>query len=85
MNRRPLDEVFPIDPPEPHWKDAERTKEEKALDDDGIPFHERTRWVAAARCRECGVVTWKISLSGGRKQTHKPHRNGCSEPAGKFD
>ena len=85
MSRESLDDFFPIDPPKPQWKDAERTKEEAALDDEGIPFRERTRWVSAARCRECDVVTWKISLSGGRKKTRKSHRDGCSEPAGKFD
>lgn len=47
--------------------------------------------VPAARCRECGRVTWKLSLSGGPQKLmdtkrHGPvHAPGCSKPPGRLD
>lgn len=70
-----------------HWKDEEKTQEERKLEAayDHVIVSERKRWVPAARCRECGVITWKLSLSGGRRRTGFAHRDGCSEPPGRFD
>jgi hypothetical protein len=39
----------------------------------------------AARCKECGVVTWHFSQSGGRTRANEEHAEGCSKPPGKFD
>ena len=56
-----------------------------------IGAQEWNRIVPAARCKECGNVTWKLSLSGGPQKLvdtkkHGPvHEDGCSRPNGKLD
>ena len=45
----------------------------------------QTHAAPAAFCRECGVVTHRISLSAGtRHAANRPHAQGCSEPAPRF-
>jgi predicted deacetylase len=40
----------------------------------------------AARCRRCGVVTWKCSLLKGTwKVKHASHHIGCHAPPGRLD
>ena len=56
-----------------------------------IGAQEWNRIVPAARCKECGNVTWKLSLSGGPQKLvdtkkHGPvHADGCGRPNGKLD
>ena len=56
-----------------------------------IHAREWNRVVPAARCRECGEITWKLSLSGGPQKLvdsrkHGPvHKEGCSKPPGRLD
>lgn len=85
---KPLDAIFSSETDEPHWKDARKTPEERALvtvATGWINPVERGMWYPAARCRECNVVTWKTSISGGRRRTHFAHVEGCSQPPGRFD
>lgn len=44
-----------------------------------------TRVHPGARCRCCGVVTWKVSLSQGQIRTNARHRPGCPKPPGRID
>lgn len=44
-----------------------------------------TRIHPAARCRGCGVVTWKASLSQGQMKIDARHRAGCAKPPGRLD
>lgn len=47
---------------------------------------DRSAWVPAARCRECGVVTWKVSMAQGTKRVEDAeHVDGCSQPPGRLD
>ena len=40
----------------------------------------------AARCRECLTLTWRVSLRSGLWPLPNPkHRDGCSQPEGRFD
>lgn len=56
-----------------------------------IDAQEWNRIVPAARCKECGNVTWKLSLSGGpqklydNKKNGPVHEKGCSRPPGRLD
>lgn len=47
---------------------------------------DRRTWYPAARCRECGVITWEVSLARGRRRVETPrHSKGCSQPLGRID
>ena len=39
----------------------------------------------AARCRECGAVTWHVNLVRGLSRAKDTHASGCSRPPGIFD
>lgn len=78
----PLDEIF-RDPDPMTWRDFGNVDIPKRKIQ--LMPHDRDLWVPAARCRECGVLTWKLSLSGGRKRLNAVHRQGCSKPPSKFD
>ncbi len=47
---------------------------------------EHKKWYPAARCRECNVITWEVSLARGRRKVEAPkHREDCSVPLGRLD
>ena len=47
---------------------------------------DRRKWYPAARCKECGVVTWEVSLARGRREVEAPrHEEGCAAPLGRLD
>ncbi len=47
---------------------------------------ERSRLVPAARCRECGAVTWLVNLARGPRRVRAPdHDDGCNQPPGRMD
>lgn len=39
----------------------------------------------AARCRGCGVITWRIRLDRGLEQVARAHSPGCDQPIGRVD
>jgi len=40
----------------------------------------------AARCKGCGVVTWRVSIAAGlRRMDHAEHAEECERPRGRFD
>ena len=41
--------------------------------------------VAAARCRHCGVITWRCSLLAGVSPVASKHHKGCRKPFGRLD
>lgn len=45
----------------------------------------RSKWMPAARCRSCGVVTWEVSLARGLRPTDEEHGPDCVQPMGRFD
>jgi len=50
-----------------------------------IPRAEMEAMVPAARCRQCGVITWTVSLVEGVVRSHKDHTRWCDKPAGRMD
>ena len=46
----------------------------------------RREQTPAARCRECGTLTWVVNLVRGARPVSCPdHRPGCSKPPGRLD
>ena len=51
-----------------------------------IPKEEKKRDMPAARCRDCGTVTWVMNLSTGAWKISAPlHEYGCEKPLGRLD
>lgn len=51
-----------------------------------INAEEKKRDMPAARCRDCGAITWVVNLStGARKVTGSDHEVGCERPLGRLD
>ncbi len=47
---------------------------------------DRRVWYPAARCKECGAVTWQVSQARGRRRVEAPrHAEGCTQPLGRLD
>ncbi len=47
---------------------------------------DRRTWYPAARCKECGVITWEVSLARGRRRVEAPqHGSECAQPLGRLD
>lgn len=57
------------------------------VDEDAVHITEadKAARVPAARCRGCGVVTWKVSLAQGLERTAARHPRACSVPPGRLD
>lgn len=46
----------------------------------------RREQTPAARCRECGALTWVVNLTHGARPVHNPeHTPECSRPPGRLD
>lgn len=52
-----------------------------------VPLDEadQDRVYPAARCRGCGVVTWRCALSRGRWPVPATHAEDCHRPPGRID
>lgn len=57
----------------------------EGLPEFGIDRADEGRAYNAAKCRECGAVTWVCSIDGGRRPTRAKHAKGCTEPPGRLD
>lgn len=56
------------------------------IDDGLVGEREKKQDMPAARCRDCGVITWVVNLAvGARKLDNAEHEDGCTRPQGRLD